>query len=92
MNTTTIIIVIAIALVIMIAGMIMLSLQIRKNSELMQQLYYNLVSDIADAMNEMTTFKNDLDYAISRLPKSRSKKVDITMATNDTIEDALKEE
>lgn len=89
---TVIIILIIAAMLLMIAGLILLIKCINNVSYNLEEYYKTLGNDICDILDRMNNFEDDLDYAISKLPKSRSKKVEITMATNETISDALKEE
>lgn len=78
---TTLVISFIVAIVAMIAGVILLTKSISRMADKMTEEFAKLVNDIAFSITQVTEMKEDLDYAISKLPKSKSKKTTVEKET-----------
>ena len=84
---TTLIVLIIIAIALMITATILLLKRINENNAMLQDYYKKLEEDILTGISDISDLTQLVDYAVSRLPKSRSKKLKLTDETEDIIKD-----
>jgi len=85
---TTLIVLIIIASALMITAMILLLKCISENEEMLKNYYTKLEEDIRTGISDISDLTQLVDYAVSRLPKSRSKKLKSDIdETDDIIKD-----
>lgn len=84
---TTLIVLTIISIVLMVAAVTLLVKRINENNALLQSYYNSLYEDIQYEIKHLLNMENLLGYAVSRLPKTRSKKVN---SETDETEDIIK--